>query len=102
MTNSFSPSRRAVAAGMGAGLLAPAFAFAQGAGPLLARPIPHGNGERLPVVGVGTVNVFDVGSDAKDRAGPTAVVRALVAGGGSLIDTAPSYARAEAAPFQEE
>jgi aryl-alcohol dehydrogenase-like predicted oxidoreductase len=96
MTSSFSPSRRAVAAGIGAGLLAPSFAFAQAAGPLLARPIPHGNGERLPVVGVGTVNVFNVGSEPKDLAGPTAVVRALVAGGGTLIDTAPSYARAEA------
>lgn len=91
--NAWAPSRRAVTAGLGAGLLVPSFAFAQS--PLLARPIPHGDGERLPVVGVGTVNVFNVGPDAKDRAGPTAVVRALVAGGGTLIDTAPSYDKAE-------
>jgi aryl-alcohol dehydrogenase-like predicted oxidoreductase len=101
MDISFSPTRRAVTAGLGslgvgAGLLTPSIAFAQNQGPLLAKPIPQGNGERLPVVGVGTVNVFDVGSGAKDRAGPTAVVRALVAGGGSLIDTAPSYGNAEA------
>jgi aryl-alcohol dehydrogenase-like predicted oxidoreductase len=96
MDISFSPSRRAVAAGLGAGLLAPSVSFAQNQGPLLAKPIPQGKGERLPAVGVGTVNVFDVGSDAKERAGPTAVVRALVAGGGSLIDTAPSYGNAEA------
>ncbi|HVZ27318.1 MAG TPA: aldo/keto reductase, partial [Rhizomicrobium sp.] len=99
MDVSFSPTRRAVAAGLGslgASLLTPSLAFAQNQGPLLAKPIPQGNGERLPVVGVGTVNVFDVGSGAKDRTGPIAVVRALVAGGGSLIDTAPSYGNAEA------
>lgn len=47
----------------------------------------------MPVVGVGTSEVFDLGPG--DRSGPTAVVRALVAGGGSLIDTAPSYGEAE-------
>ena len=61
----------------------------------MARAIPQGHGETLPAVGVGTVTVFDVGSSAQERAGPTAVVRALVAGGGSLIDTAPSYGNAE-------
>jgi aryl-alcohol dehydrogenase-like predicted oxidoreductase len=44
---------------------------------------------------VGTSEVFEVGSSAADRAGPTAVVKALVAGGGSVIDTAPSYGEAE-------
>ena len=84
-------SRRDVSS-LCAGLLLPSFpAFAQA--PLLARPIPHGNGESLPMVGVGTVNVFDVGLG--DEAGPIAVVKALIAGGGTLVDTAPSYARAE-------
>ena len=96
---SYSPSRRTVAgglcAGLGAGLTAPSLAFAQAQTPLLARPIPHGGNETLPSVGVGTVKVFDVGSGLQDRAGPSAVVRALVAGGGSLIDTAPSYGDAE-------
>ena len=82
--------------GLGAGLLAgdaiPG-AVAQPAKPLLRRAIPHGGGETLPVVGVGTSEVFDIGPG--DRAGPTAVVQALVAGGGSLIDTAPSYGEAE-------
>jgi aryl-alcohol dehydrogenase-like predicted oxidoreductase len=82
----------ALCAGLGASLAVPA-ALAQPAG-LLARRIPHGNGETLPAVGVGTVNVFDVGPE--ELAGPTAVVRALIAGGGKLIDTAPSYNRAEA------
>jgi aryl-alcohol dehydrogenase-like predicted oxidoreductase len=83
-------------AGIGAGLLTPSLinpSTAQTA--LLARPIPHGNGETLPVVGVGTVNVFDVGASPAEQAGPTAVVKALVAGGGTLVDTAPSYGHAE-------
>ena len=85
--------------GIGASLLMPEFVVSAKAAaekPLLARPIPHGRGETLPVVGVGTVNVFDVGTSPQDRAGPTEVVRALVAGGGTLIDTAPSYGQAEA------
>ena len=70
-------------------------AQAQTGAPLLRRAIPHGKGETLPVVGVGTSEVFEVGSSATDRAGPSAVVDALFAGGGSLIDTAPSYGEAE-------
>jgi aryl-alcohol dehydrogenase-like predicted oxidoreductase len=70
-------------------------ANAQANAPLLRRPIPHGKGETLAVVGVGTSEVFEVGSSAADRAGPSAVVDALFAGGGSLIDTAPSYGEAE-------
>ena len=80
------------AAALGAGVLN---AHAQGEKPLLRRPIPHGKGETIPVVGVGTSEVFEVGPSPADRAGPTAVVQALVAGGGSVIDTAPSYGEAE-------
>ena len=90
-----SLSRRTVAGGFGAGLLHPSLVFAQMQGPLLARRIPHNGSEALPAVGVGTVKVFDVGTNPQDRTGPTAVVHALVAGGGSLIDTAPSYGNAE-------
>jgi aryl-alcohol dehydrogenase-like predicted oxidoreductase len=70
-------------------------ARAQSTKPLLSRPIPHGKGEMLPIVGVGTSETFEVGPSQADRAGPTAVVQALVDGGGSLIDTAPSYGEAE-------
>jgi len=70
-------------------------ARAQNSGPILRRAIPHGKGETLPVVGVGTSEVFEVGPSAADRAGPSAVIDALFAGGGSLIDTAPSYGEAE-------
>ncbi len=93
-------SRRDLAAlsiGLGATALAGGIlgAQAQSEKPLLRRPIPHGKGETIPVVGVGTSEVFEVGASAADRAGPTAVVQALVAGGGSVIDTAPSYGEAE-------
>jgi aryl-alcohol dehydrogenase-like predicted oxidoreductase len=62
--------------------------------PFLARPIPHG-GESLPCVGIGTAIVFDIGADAARRAERTEVLRALVAGGARLVDTAPSYGTAE-------
>ena len=81
--------------GLGAAALTGGRAYAQNEKPLLRRPIPHGKGETIPIVGVGTSEVFEVGSSAADRAGPTAVVQALVAGGGSVIDTAPSYGEAE-------
>ena len=92
-------SRRAVAlqVGLGSAALAGGLlrAQAQGNKPLLQRLIPHGKGETIPVVGLGTSEVFDVGSSSSDRTGPTAVVQALISGGGSLIDTAPSYGEAE-------
>jgi aryl-alcohol dehydrogenase-like predicted oxidoreductase len=66
-----------------------------GTGTLIARPIPH-SGEALPVIGLGTSEVFDIGDDAAQRRACADVVRRLIAGGGSVIDTAPSYGRAEA------
>lgn len=70
-------------------------AQAQDQKPIIRRAIPQGNGEALPIVGVGTSEVFDVGFNSTDRLGPTSVVQALILGGGSLIDTAPSYGEAE-------
>lgn len=68
-------------------------AFAQGAA-LLARKIPS-SGEMLPCVGIGTAIIFDFENDAAKSAERTDVIKTLVAGGGRLIDTAPSYGRAE-------
>ena len=62
--------------------------------PIKTRPIPHG-GERLPIVGIGTAVIFDFENDPMKYAERRQVIRALVAGGGSLIDTAHSYGRAE-------
>lgn len=69
-------------------------ALAQGAeGTLLTRAIPS-SGERLPAVGLGTAYVFDNNSQ-RTRREAAAVVQALVAAGGRLIDTASSYGDAE-------
>ena len=62
--------------GLGAAALTGGRAYAQNEKPLLRRPIPHGKGETIPIVGVGTSEVFEVGSSTADRAGPTAVVQA--------------------------
>ena len=69
----------------------PAFAAV---GSVLTRPIPR-SGERLPVVGLGTAIVFDIGEDAAKRAERRAVLQTMIDGGGRLIDTAPSYGTAE-------
>jgi len=82
----------ALGAGAAAGALAGAQAEAQTS--ILSRPIPS-SGEMLPVVGVGTSIVFNVGNDPEKRKDIRAVLEALVAGGGKLVDTAPSYRTAE-------
>ena len=83
-------TRREATALLGAALVAPS-ALAQNE--LLTRAIPS-SGERLPAVGLGTAGVFGSGEGARQKAG--AVVQALLAGGGRLIDTASVYGEAEA------
>ena len=68
-------------------------AFAQSSA-ILTRPIPR-SGEPLPVVGVGTWQTFDVGADAPERAELKEVLRLLVEGGGSVVDSSPMYGEAE-------
>lgn len=58
------------------------------------RAIPS-TGERLPVIGMGTSGTFDVGESADERAPLIEVTRLLLETPNSLIDTAPSYGRAE-------
>jgi len=83
---------------LGAGLsaaaalgIAPARAQAK---PLLARKIPRGGG-MLPVIGLGTAIVFNIGDDAVQRAERSKVIQIFLDGGARLIDTAPSYGTAE-------
>jgi aryl-alcohol dehydrogenase-like predicted oxidoreductase len=61
---------------------------------LLARKIPS-SGEMLPCVGIGTAIIFDFENDAQKMGERTDVIKTLVAGGAKLIDTAPSYGKAE-------
>jgi aryl-alcohol dehydrogenase-like predicted oxidoreductase len=85
-------SRREFAIGAAAAAAAPATS-AQEPATLITRAIPS-SGERLPAVGLGTAEVFDT-DDAATRRKAAAVIGALVANGGTLIDTASSYGEAE-------
>lgn len=62
--------------------------------PLLRRPI-GARGESLPVVGLGTYRVFDVGAAAAERAPLREVLTAFVDAGASVVDSSPMYGRAE-------
>ena len=85
-------TRREFAAFAGAGLLAPP-ALAQPESTLITRAIPS-SGERLPAVGLGTASIFNRADEAT-HSKAAGVLRALVANGGRLIDTASTYGDAE-------
>jgi aryl-alcohol dehydrogenase-like predicted oxidoreductase len=59
----------------------------------LMRSIPR-SGELLPAVGLGTAYVFD-NNDDTTRQKASAVLQALIAGGGRLVDTSSVYGDAE-------
>lgn len=59
------------------------------------RPIPS-SGQRLPVIGLGTYQGFDVAAGSAEYARLPGVLQALFAAGGSVIDSSPMYGRAEA------
>jgi aryl-alcohol dehydrogenase-like predicted oxidoreductase len=90
LRKTFGMTRREFTALVGSAALAPA-AWAQTGEPL-SRAIPS-SGERLPAVGLGTASIFTA-ADAVSQA--AAVLQALVANGGRLIDTASTYGNAEA------
>jgi diketogulonate reductase-like aldo/keto reductase len=49
----------------------------------------------MPVVGLGTWQSFDIGSEATLRAPRGEVLRHLLEGGGRMVDSSPMYGRAE-------
>jgi diketogulonate reductase-like aldo/keto reductase len=68
-----------------------------GAGMTLdTRPIPR-TGERIPAVGLGTWQSFDVPRDGPDRAAAKDALRTLVELGGTVVDSSPMYGAAEEA-----
>ena len=92
---SFRPTRRrALRLLAGAMSIRSIDAMAQPADQLLTRPVPRA-AERLPAIGVGTYQTFDVGKGAAERAELKEVLRGLVAQGGSVVDSSPMYGRAE-------
>jgi diketogulonate reductase-like aldo/keto reductase len=50
----------------------------------------------MPVIGLGTSQVFDVGGDAASRQPLREVLRLMLEAGGKIIDTSPMYGDAEA------
>ncbi len=61
---------------------------------ILKREIPS-SGQRLPVVGLGTWQTFDVGNSASEQDPLREVLKVLVEKGGSVVDSSPMYGRSE-------
>ena len=61
---------------------------------MLTRPIPS-TGEKIPVIGLGTWQVFDVSDSPNEQRSLKEVLSRLVQLGGKVIDSSPMYGRAE-------
>ncbi|MDQ8731039.1 aldo/keto reductase [Bradyrhizobium sp. LHD-71] len=92
-------SRRSVMRALGAGGLAfacssslPHLAFGQ-AGTPITRAVPR-TGERVPVIGLGTFETFDV-NPGEPREHIREVIRRFHAAGGRVVDTSPLYGMSE-------
>ena len=82
-------------AGGAAGLLLSRKALAQEkASSMITRAIPS-SGEKLPAIGLGTYQSFDVGTSAAERQPVEEVLRAFVKLGGRVIDSSPMYGKSE-------
>lgn len=62
---------------------------------LLASRLAVASGQRLPVVGLGTYQTFDVAANAPERAELKNVLATLVQSGATVVDSSPMYGRAE-------
>lgn len=69
---------------------------AMSAEPPITRPIPAGSGETLPVVGLGTWQVFDIATSGAEYGEARATTQTLADGGGKVVDSSPMYGRSEA------
>src|SRR5262245_25099705 len=65
------------------------------AAPLRTRTIPS-SGEKLPVIGLGTWQTFDVGHDPAERKPVDDVLVRFRELGGKVVDSSPMYGRSEA------
>lgn len=62
---------------------------------MITRAIPS-SGEKLPVIGLGTWQTFDVGVSPAEWAPLEEVLASFVKLGGRVVDSSPMYGRAEA------
>ena len=62
---------------------------------MLTKQIPS-SGEQLPVIGLGTLQAFDVAGTPEERTALGEVLTLLADHGGTLVDSSPRYGRAEA------
>jgi aryl-alcohol dehydrogenase-like predicted oxidoreductase len=62
---------------------------------MMTKTIPS-SGEQLPVIGLGTLQAFDVDGTPEERTALGDVLKLLTEQGGTLIDSSPRYGRAEA------
>lgn len=83
------------AAGAGAALALGGLPAVAAEAPLITRKIPK-SGEAVPVVGLGTALSFGYAGDQPAFDARKTVIRTLLDGGGSVIDTSPTYGSAEA------
>ena len=85
-----------VIGGTAAGLFLPITARAanESSSAMMTRSIPS-SGEKLPVIGLGTWQAFDVGLTADSRRQLEDVLSLFVKFGGRVIDSSPMYGRAE-------
>lgn len=61
---------------------------------IIERTIPA-SGEKIPAIGMGTWQTFDVGNRASERSSLEEVLKLFVETGGKLIDSSPMYGSAE-------
>jgi len=84
---------KVIAAGMASASLGPELLRAPDASSMTA-PMTgtiQSSGRRLPVIGMGTWQTFNVGGDEQLRLARTEVVRAFVEHGGGMVDCSPMY-----------
>jgi len=78
----------------GAAVLLPGLGRGEGPDTLISRAIP-GSGEKIPVLGMGTWQTFDVAGDGAGLAAAKEVLKLFVDGGGRMVDSSPMYGSAE-------
>lgn len=61
---------------------------------ILKRTIPS-SGEKLPAIGLGTWQTFDVSDSAEEREPLAKVLKTLLDNGGNVVDSSPMYGRSE-------